>query len=81
MTLRAAFDYIIEEASQLGFYTHVVLGYIIASLDSFAQVVLIILYLFYMTYRAKEDPGTRRDVARFFTGYLAHEVKAAVLPA
>lgn len=80
MTLRA-FDYIVDEVSQLGFYTHFVLGYIIASLDSFTQVILIILYLFYMTYRAKEDPGTRRDAARFFAGYLAHEVKAAVLPA
>lgn len=81
MKFRSAFDYIIEEASQLGFYTHAVLGYIIASLDTFSQVILIILYLFYMTYRAKEDPGARRDAARFFTGYLAHEVKAAVLPA
>lgn len=81
MTLRALFDYIIEEVSQLGFYTHVVLGYIIASLDSFAQVVLIILYLFYMTYRAKEEPGARRDAARFFAGYLAHEIGATILPA
>ena len=80
MTLRALLDHIIEEASQFGFYTHILLGYIIASLDAFAQVVLIILYLFYMTHRAKEDPEARRDVARFFAGYLAREVGAAVLP-
>lgn len=78
MTLRAVLDYIIEEASQLGFYTHAILGYVVAGLDSFAAAVLVLLYSIYIILSHRDDPNARRNLARFFAGYLAHEVGATV---
>lgn len=81
MTLRVVLDYIIDEVSRLGFYTHTILGYVVAGLDSFATVVSVLLYSIYIILSHREDPNARKNLASFFAGYLAHEVKAAVLPA
>jgi len=72
------FKSFLEELGRVGIYTHTLLGYITASLDPFAQVVLIILYLFYMSWKAKRDEGAYGDVAKFMAGYLAHELGIAI---
>ena len=80
MKFRFAYDYIIEEASQLGFYTHTILGYVAAGLDSFTTAVFVLLYSIYIILSHRDDPSARRNLARFIVGYLAHEIVAPVLP-
>ena len=74
-------DELISELGSSGLYTHFALGYMVASLDSFTQIVLIIMYLFYISLKAKEDPVAKTNLARFFAGYLSNEVVGTALPA
>lgn len=80
MKPRSVFDYIIDEASQFGFYTHTILGYVVAGLDSFATVISVLLYSIYIILSHRDDPNARKNLARFFVGYLAHEIGATILP-
>lgn len=74
-------DSLIDELQSIGLYTHAVLGYVVAGLDSFATVVSVVLYSIYIILSHRDDPSARRNLARFFAGYLAHEIGASVLPA
>lgn len=79
--LFSAFDELLDELQSIGLYTHAVLGYVVASLDSFATVISVLLYSIYIILSHRDDPGARRNLARFFAGFLAHELGKSILPA
>lgn len=74
-------DSLLDEIQSLGLYTHSVLGYVVASLDSFATMISVLLYSIYIILSHRDDPGAKRNLARFLTGFLAHELGKSVLPA
>lgn len=74
-------DSLIDELQSIGLYSHAVLGYVVAGLDSFATVVSVVLYTIYIILSHRDDPTAKRNLARFFAGYLAHELGKGVLSA
>lgn len=79
--LFSVFDGLLDELQSIGLYTHFAVGYVVAGLDSFATVISVLLYSIYIILSHRDDPNARRNLARFFAGYLAHEVGATILPA
>lgn len=79
--LFSVFDELLDELQSIGLYTHAVLGYVIAGLDSFTAVIFVLLYSIYIILSHRDDPGARRNLARFLAGFLAHELSKSMLPA
>lgn len=77
----SVFDELLDELQSIGLYTHVVLGYVVAGLDSFATVISVLLYSIYIILSHRDDPSAKRNLARFLAGFLAHELGKNILPA
>lgn len=79
--LFSVFDGLLDEFQSIGLYTHFAVGYAVASLDSFATVISVLLYSIYIILSHRDDPNARRNLARFFAGFLAYEFGKSILPA
>ena len=80
-TFFSVFDELLDEVKSVGLYTHAVLGYAVAGLDSFAAVISVLLYSIYIILSHRDDPSARRNLARFFAGFLGYELGKSILPA
>ena len=77
----SVFDELLDELQSIGLYTHAILGYVVASLDSFATVISVLLYSIYIILSHRDDSGAKRNLSRFLTGFLAYELGKSILPA
>lgn len=79
--LFSIFDELLDELQNIGLYTHAILGYAVAGLDSFATVISVLLYSIYIILSHRDDSSAKRNLARFLAGFLAHELGKSILPA
>lgn len=79
--LFSVFDELLDELQSIGLYTHAILGYVVASLDSFTAVISVLLYSIYIILSHRDDSNAKRNLARFLAGFLAYELGKSILPA
>ena len=79
--LFSVLDELLDELQSMGLYTHAVLGYVVASLDSFATVISVLLYSIYIILSHRDDSSAKRNLARFLAGFLAYELGKSILVA